>query len=101
VAAAIRANLREADIAARYGGDEFVLLLDDCDGTAAERITQRMQLSLGALSGVTSERITFSAGVADLSQPHADLPALLKAADDALLEVKRSGKRSVAIAGLN
>jgi diguanylate cyclase (GGDEF)-like protein len=101
VAAAIRANLREADIAARYGGDEFVLLLDDCDATAAERITQRMQLSLGALSGVTSERITFSAGVADLSQPHADLPALLKAADDALLEVKRSGKRSVAIAGLN
>ena len=101
VAAAIRANLREADIAARYGGDEFVLLLDDCDSAAAERITQRMQSSLGALSGVSSERITFSAGVADLSQPRSDLQGLLKAADHALLEVKRSGKKNVAIAPLN
>lgn len=101
VAAAIRANLREADVAARYGGDEFVILLDDCDAAAAERITQRMQSSLGALSGVSSEKITFSAGVADLSLPRGDLQGLLKAADQALLEVKRSGKKSVAIATLN
>ena len=51
-----------------------------------------------ALSSVTSGTITFSAGVADHETPCRDLHGLLEAADRALLEVKRSGKRNVAIA---
>ena len=54
--------------------------------------------SLSALSSVTSGTVTFSAGVADHETPCSDLRGLLDAADQALLEVKRSGKRSIAIA---
>ena len=97
VAAAIRANLRDTDVAGRYGGDEFVILLDG-DALPAARIVKRIQSSVSALSSVTSGAITFSAGVADVATPSGDLRGLLDAADQALLEVKRSGKRSIAIA---
>ena len=97
VAAAIRANLRDTDVAGRYGGDEFVILLDG-DALTAARIVKRIQSSVSALSSVTSGAITFSAGVADVATPSGDLRGLLDAADQALLEVKRSGKRSIAIA---
>jgi len=51
-----------------------------------------------APSTVTSGTITFSAGVADRATPTGDLRGLLEAADGALLGVKRSGKRDIAIA---
>jgi len=97
VAAAIRANLRESDVAGRYGGDEFVILLDG-DALTAARIVQRIQSSVSALSSVTHGIVTFSAGVADHATPSADLRGLLEAADQTLLAVKRSGKRNIAIA---
>jgi diguanylate cyclase (GGDEF)-like protein len=97
VAAAIRANLRDSDVAGRYGGDEFVILLDG-DALTAARIVKRIQSSLGALSSATSGAVSFSAGVADQETPSGDLRGLLDAADQALLDVKRSGKRSIAIA---
>ena len=98
VAAAIRANLRDADLAARYGGDEFVLLVNGGGSTAAERIAQRIQSSLGALSRSTTETVTLSGGVAEASDRRRDLATLLAAADAALLDVKRTGKRRIAVA---
>jgi diguanylate cyclase (GGDEF)-like protein len=95
VATAVRASLRASDIAARYGGDEFVLLLDRCDDAAAERIVQRIRRTVAALSIGIGEPLTLSAGVATYPACGWTLDELVARADDALLDAKRAGKNDV------
>ncbi len=93
----LRTNTRPTDLPARYGGDEFVLLMPetrlDQALAAAERIRCRTQEELadpqGALTAV-------SCGVAEWSAPKdANVEALLARADGALYQAKRSGRNRV------
>jgi diguanylate cyclase (GGDEF)-like protein len=95
VATAVRASLRTSDLAARYGGDEFVLLLDRCDDAAADRIVQRIKQTVQALSGGVGYPISFSAGLAVYPTIGRDLDTLIRQADDALFVAKRAGKNDV------
>jgi diguanylate cyclase (GGDEF)-like protein len=95
VATAVRASLRASDIAARYGGDEFILLLDGCDDAAAERIVQRMRRTVAALSIGIGEPLSVSAGVATYPSCGRALDELIARADEVLLDVKRAGKNDV------
>ena len=95
VATAVRASLRTADIAARYGGDEFILLLDGCDDIAAERIVQRIRRTVAALSLGVGEPLTLSAGLATYPACGRALDELVSRADEALLAAKRAGKNDV------
>jgi diguanylate cyclase (GGDEF)-like protein len=89
-AARMTAVIRAADLLARYGGDEFVLLLPETgrDGAlvAAHRlgdvISQPIQIEQGDIS------VTVSLGVACLSDDHANLPHLLDEADKAMYRHK-------------
>jgi diguanylate cyclase (GGDEF)-like protein len=102
VAAVIRTELRETDFGARYGGDEFVLLLPhttaDEGRVLAERICARLRETTLELSG---RRILIGAsfGVACLPEGGADTPAeaLVRAADAALYRAKRSGRGRVEV----
>jgi len=99
----LKSNVRGSDIACRYGGEEFVLLLPE----AAREVTcQRAEtLRAGAKSLTVShqgrpiEPITISIGVAAFPADGATPAALLKSADDALYRAKREGRDRTAVAG--
>jgi len=98
VAAAIRTNLRGRDLAGRYGGDEFVVLLDECGLAEAERILQRVRKIIAGVSNATGAGVTASVGLAASTRAGDGLDELIRAADRALIDVKRSGKDQLRVA---
>ena len=91
VADCLRAALREYDGLARYGGDEFVILLPGADEETARIVAERVRSAI-------LEVAPCSAGLAEWVAPLA-ADELLGRADRALLLAKRSGKGRVAVAG--
>jgi diguanylate cyclase (GGDEF)-like protein len=96
---AIRANLRASDMAARYGGDEFVLLLPHTSMEMAinvvERIRQQLVMATSNCNctGRGSCKVTMSIGLASLRSDHpASADALVAMADRALYAAKDRGK---------
>ncbi len=94
VAAALRSSVRADDVPARWGGEEFLVILanTDLDGarTCAERIRARVE---GERFGVAGQ-VTVSAGVAQF-EPGESLDALLARADGRLYEAKAAGRNRV------
>lgn len=90
-ARAWRGQLRPTDLLARYGGEEFTLVLPACGADGAVALIERLRPPM-------PEHQTFSAGVATWNG--ADPPEeLLRAADIALLQAKRSGRNRTVVAG--
>jgi predicted signal transduction protein with EAL and GGDEF domain len=89
---------RQTDVAARIGGEEFVLLLPETDEaaaeTTAERLRKAIQVHTRALPGENLE-VTVSIGVAGASLAMSGFEVLLKHADEALYEAKRTGRNRV------
>lgn len=98
VSTAIKANLRAADIAGRYGGDEFVILLDRCDRAEARRIAQRIRWSVEVLTNAAGGQVSLSCGIAICPESGTDIDVLIHRADAMLLAVKRGGKNDVRLA---
>ncbi|WP_265922264.1 GGDEF domain-containing protein [Cupriavidus nantongensis] len=93
----IAAGIRRRDIAARLGGEEFVVLLPDTPHEAALQLAERLretleQTSMEALPGMRN--VTASFGVATL-RPGEDLEALLMRADNVLYAAKNNGRNCV------
>jgi diguanylate cyclase (GGDEF)-like protein len=101
VSARLTNLLRPGDLAARIGGDEFVVLADDVDPTKALRLGERLIEDVSApydLGDGISARIGISIGIA-LSPDHGeDFTSLLTAADRALYQAKLQGKGRCRIA---
>jgi diguanylate cyclase (GGDEF)-like protein len=100
VGSLLAANSRGGDIACRYGGDEFILILPESSSSdtlrRAEHLLESVRLlQLGREPG---GRITASIGVASFAEHGTTAGALLRAADKALYRAKAEGRDRVALA---
>ena len=103
VAGVVKAQLRGYDIAGRFGGEEFAVVLPHTRADQARRIAERLRTAVAAADVGASEtgrcgtrvRVTVSVGVACLADTGAGLQALLAAADAALYDAKAAGRNRV------
>ena len=95
----LRKNIRGIDLACRYGGEEFVVMMPDTDLAKAYLVGERLRQCIASqpfsLSDGTALEITASVGVATLEGPCDTPETLLKRADQALYSAKRDGRNRV------
>ena len=98
----IRGSARETDVVARFGGDEFSVVLPDTGREGAVSVAERILDRLAAFEFLASDghsiRLTASIGVATLPDVAASAEELLRAADVAMYRVKDAGKNGIHIA---
>jgi diguanylate cyclase (GGDEF)-like protein len=92
----LRETLRESDVAGRWGGEEFLLLLPGADEEGAVQLAERVRVELAGRSipSVPGLHVTASFGVAEYAG-EANTEQLLAAADGALYRAKGAGKDRV------
>jgi two-component system, cell cycle response regulator len=102
LADAVREELRDTDFAARYGGDEFVVLLPQTNEAQAALFAERLRRRLIETSERAGLPVRGSIGVAAVSADELETPDasedLLRRADEALYRAKRSGRDRVEVA---
>ena len=102
LADAVREELRDTDFAARYGGDEFVVLLPQTNEPQGAQFAERLRRRLVEVSQDAGLPVRGSIGVAAVSADELDsadaAEDLLRRADEALYRAKRSGRDRVEVA---
>ncbi len=97
-ATTISSQLRSADVAARFGGDEFIVLLPQTDGDRARALAERIveRLSEDVQERLPQVCISMSIGIASLSDLEIDdAESLVRTADHALYDAKAMGKNRI------
>jgi diguanylate cyclase (GGDEF)-like protein len=101
--ARLQSSCRAQDLAARWGGEEFVLLFTDVDPGAAMAAAENLRRLVSAQPAPTSSgpvRVTVSVGVAAVTHTPVEPARVFAAADGALYAAKRSGRDRVLLAGV-
>lgn len=96
VARLVRDNLRLADVFARWGGEEFVILAPETSGEEAERLAEKLRLLFREHRGAGVPGFSASFGIAALA-PDDDLDSLFARADRALYQAKQAGRDRVVL----
>ncbi|MGA9533760.1 MAG: diguanylate cyclase [Anaerolineales bacterium] len=94
----LRNCFRKIDLIGRYGGEEFMVLLPECDLPSAEIAAARVRRAIEAPAFATSAgdmHVTTSVGIASSETEPLDFDALLRAADRALYSAKHGGRNQV------
>jgi diguanylate cyclase (GGDEF)-like protein len=100
LATTVREQSRSTDTLARYGGDEFVWLLPETTAEAAASAVNRLREHVQSQTAPGRPPVTISCGVAEWGGSPSDRPAeVLRRADSALYQAKRSGRNRVEVAG--
>jgi diguanylate cyclase (GGDEF)-like protein len=102
---ALREQLRSYDLAGRFGGEEFAILLPQTRDDHALSIAERLRAHIADMSVPISDgdaddgiRLTVSVGIASLNDTNRELTDLLAAADAALYRAKQTGRNKTQVA---
>lgn len=97
VATILRETVRDVDVPARYGGDEFAILLVDTDGPRAMEIAERLrqQVEQEVFADAPGLTCTLSIGVAEAVRDYATLDSWVRATDAALYRAKAAGRNCI------
>ena len=98
-AARLRRNIRGVDLACRFGGEEFVVLMPDTDTAQAEAVAERVRQAMAEkafdVGAPRALSVTVSVGVS-IRESLSDTPeGMIKRADVALYRAKRAGRNRV------
>lgn len=94
----LRNALRAFDTLARYGGEEFVLILPQVTPEEAQQCAERLRRAIENFEMPEVPQVTASFGVAVFPEAGKTMPELLRAADQALYQAKRTGRNRVCTA---
>ena len=98
VADLVRDSLRESDVAGRYGGEEFGIILPDTSGPGAMVVAERLRQSVESTL-VSFEKLqiamSISIGVAEFSATFSNAEDMIAKADEALYKAKQAGRNRV------
>ncbi len=100
VGALLRQQARRNDIACRYGGDEFIIVMPETIKSEAAVVADRIRRTIEDMSftsGTSLVRVTVSIGAASYPQDVTNKHSLIKAADDALYAAKEDGRNSLRV----
>ena len=100
IATAIASATRASDLATRYGGDEFAVILPGTDAEAAARVAERIRQLVEVLAPETSaaapsHTASISIGIAALGPEGDDAESFLRHADEALYRAKAEGRNQI------
>ena len=96
----IQRNLRGQDIFARFGGEEFSVLLPETNSESAYMLADKLRQSVQAHTYCfqgTDINVTISLGVATMGEKHGDFADLIESSDQQLYRAKESGRNRVCI----
>ena len=96
-AAAIVNQLRETDVACRYGGEELIILLPDCALDVAVVKAESIRVAIEGLSEPNGAQVSASIGVSSFPATSASAKDLVAAADAALYQAKQGGRARMVI----
>ncbi|MBL9011205.1 MAG: PleD family two-component system response regulator [Alphaproteobacteria bacterium] len=99
-ASRLKANVRGIDLACRYGGEEFVVIMPETDVAFAYAVAERLRQNVADVpfaisSGGGPLTVTVSIGVTSIERPDETADSILKRADQALYRAKRDGRNRV------
>lgn len=97
VSQTIKATVRSNDSVYRYGGEEIVIVLNDCDKKNAFEIAEKVRLNISELDNSPFPVITISLGIANYPEDGTEIDKIIEASDKALLTAKRLGKNQVSM----
>jgi diguanylate cyclase (GGDEF)-like protein len=98
LAKVLKQSVRASDMVIRYGGEEFLIILQDAEGTQADQIAEKIRLAVEALktqvAGIVIEK-TISIGISDFPTDSDTFWQAVKYADVALYQAKETGRNRV------